>query len=99
MPAKTATRMEQNPLEAAMWQPSPNAPPVYTARQRLHQNVQRLQSLEEQLLSDQLKQTELLTEIELVGFKIRHLARQIQQAEQLDAAMPLNTPQSAVPVC
>jgi len=99
MSAKTASRMEPSPLEAAMWQPSPNTPPVYTARQRLRQNVQRLQSLEEQLLSDQLKQTELLTEIELVGFKIRHLARQIQQAEQMDGAMPLDAPQRAKPVC
>lgn len=82
-----------------MWRPSADAPPTYTARQRLHQNIQRLQSLEQQLLSDQLQQTELLTAIELVGFKIRHLARQIQQAEQIDAAIPLHTPHPAAPVC
>jgi hypothetical protein len=57
--------------------------PAFNARQRLHQNIQRLQSLDTQLSWDQVRQAELLTTIELVGFKIRHLARQIQESERL----------------
>jgi hypothetical protein len=85
MKAKTASPVNQKDSETAMWQAGPEHTPTFTARQRLHQNVQRLQSLDEQLLADQLQQPELLTAIELVGFKIRHLARQIQNAEQIGA--------------
>jgi hypothetical protein len=54
-----------------------------TPRERLHQNIERLQALSKQLFWDQLKQAELLTAIELVGFKVQHLAWQIQEAEDL----------------
>ena len=57
-----------------------------TPRERLHQNIERLQALNNQLFWDQLKQAELLTVIELVGFKIQHLSRQIQEAEDLGEA-------------
>jgi len=57
-----------------------------TPRERLHQNIERLQVLSNQLFWDQLKQAELLTVIELVGFKIQHLARQIQKGEDLGEA-------------
>jgi hypothetical protein len=57
-----------------------------TPRERLHQNIERLQALSNQLFWDQLKQAELLTVIELVGFKIQHLARQIQEGEALGEA-------------
>jgi hypothetical protein len=51
--------------------------PLPTPRERLHQNIERLQALSDQLFWDQLMQAELLTTIELVGFKVQHLARQI----------------------
>ena len=57
-----------------------------TPRERLHENIERLQALSNQLFWDQLKQAELLTFIELVGFKIQHLARQIQEGEDLGEA-------------
>lgn len=85
MKAKTATPVDQKHSEAALWRAGPELAPTFTARQRLHQNIQRLQSLDQQLLAEQLQQPELLTSIELVGFKIRHLARQIQDAEQIGA--------------
>ena len=51
----------------------------------MHRNIERLQALSGQLFWDQLKQLELLTAIELVGFKVQHLARQIQEAEATEA--------------
>jgi hypothetical protein len=54
-------------------------------RERLHQNIERLQTLSEQLFGHQLEQADLLIAIELVGFKVQHLARQIQEAENLGA--------------
>lgn len=57
--------------------------PLPTPRERLHQNIERLQALSKQLFWDQLKQAELLTAVELIGFKVQHLARQIQEAEDL----------------
>ena len=57
--------------------------PLPTPRERLHQNIERLQALSDQLFWDQLMQAELLTAIDLVGFKVQHLARQIQEGEDL----------------
>ena len=57
--------------------------PVRPARQRLHANIERLLLLDKQLYWDQLEQAELLTAIQLVGFKIEHLAWQIQNEENL----------------
>ena len=56
--------------------------PVPTRRQRLHANIERLLSLDKQLYWDQLEQAELLTVIQLVGFKVQHLAWQIQEDER-----------------
>jgi len=55
--------------------------PVLPARQRLHANIERLRFLDEQLSWDQREQAELLTAIQLVGFKVQHLAWQIQKEE------------------
>ncbi len=85
MKARIASPNHEKDSAAAMWQAGPEPALTFTARQRLHQNIQRLQSLDQQLLAEQLQQPELLTAIELVGFKIRHLARQIQDAEQMGA--------------
>lgn len=63
---------------------SPDAP-VPTPRQRLHTNIERLLSLDKQLCWDQLEQSELLTVIQLVGYKVQHLAWQIQKNECLDS--------------
>jgi hypothetical protein len=57
--------------------------PALPARQRLHANIERLRLLDKQLYWDQLEQAELLTAIQLVGFKIEHLAWQIQNEENL----------------
>jgi hypothetical protein len=65
---------------------SPDAP-VPTPRQRLHTNIERLLSLDKQLCWDQLEQSELLTVIQLVGYKVQHLAWQIQKDECLGSAM------------
>lgn len=88
MKAKTATPINQPAPEATMWQPGPEPAPTLTPLERLHQNIARLQALDRQLYGDQQQQSELLTAIELVGFKIRHLVRQIQDAEQLTEAAP-----------
>ena len=61
--------------------------PVPTARQRLHANIERLLVLDKQLYWDQLEQAELLTAIQLVGFKVQHLAWQIQEDECLGATI------------
>ncbi len=98
MKAKTASRIHLEVPEAALWQPGPDAPPTLSPRERLHQNIARLQSLDRQLLDGPLTQTGLLTAIELVGFKIRHLVRQIQTTEQLDGNKA-NVPQSTASVC
>jgi hypothetical protein len=57
--------------------------PVPPARQRLHANIERLLLLDKQLYWDHLEQAELLTAIQLTGFKIQHLAWQIQKEEGL----------------
>ena len=59
--------------------------PLPAPRERLQQNIKRLQILSEHLFGDQPAQADLLTAIELVGFKVQHLARQIQEAEDLGA--------------
>jgi len=61
--------------------------PVPTRRQRLHANIERLLSLDKQLYGDQLEQAELLTAIQLVGFKVQHLAWQIQKDECVGPTM------------
>lgn len=61
--------------------------PVPTARQRLHANIERLLSLDRQLYWDQSEQAELLTAIQLVAFKVQHLAWQIEKDECPDPAM------------
>jgi hypothetical protein len=58
-----------------------------TPRQRLHANIERLLSLDQRLSWDQLAQAELLTAIQLVGFKVQHLAWQIQKDECLGPPM------------
>jgi len=57
-------------------------PSIPTPQQRLHQNIKRLRFLDRQLRRHHLKPSALLTTIELVGFKVQHLARQIQEAEK-----------------
>ena len=69
--------------------------PLPTPRARLHENIKRLRSLDRQLFWDQLNQAELLTAIELVGFKVQHLARQIQEAEELRAPPACRSPERA----
>jgi hypothetical protein len=61
--------------------------PAPTRRQRLHANIERLLSLDKQLGWDQLEQAELLTAIQLVGFKVQHLAWQIQKDECVGPTM------------
>ena len=101
MKAKTANHGCGKAVETTMWQSSPNPLPVLTPRERLHQNITRLQSLEEQLTADLQKQDELLTAIQLTGFKIRHLAQQIQETEQpVEAGRRCgNQPHSPACVC
>lgn len=82
MNVKAAKSPRRNGIEAAVWQDKSHPAPTFTARERLHQNILRLQSLEKELFTDPLNKNELLTAIELVGFRIRHLASQIQTAEQ-----------------
>jgi hypothetical protein len=101
MKAKAASHINENANEAILWQPSPDPSPTFTPRERLHQNIQRLRTLERQLSGDWRPQPDLLTSIELIGFKIRHLARQMQEAEQSRTIAPIsgNTPYSVTPVC
>jgi hypothetical protein len=47
----------------------------------LHTNIERLAALDKQLYWDKLKEAELLKEIEMIGFKVQHLAWQIQNDE------------------
>jgi hypothetical protein len=61
--------------------------PVPTPRQRLHANIQRLLVLDKQLYWDPLEEAELLLSIQLVGFKVQHLAWQLQKNESLDPTM------------
>lgn len=84
MNLKAAKPARRNGIEAAVWQDKSHPAPTFTARERLRQNILRLQSLEKELFTDPLKQNELLTTIELVGFRIRHLASQIQNAEHFN---------------
>jgi len=81
MIAKEASHIHQEANEESLWQTSSEASPALTPRERLHRNIQRLRSLDRRLASDSRKQADLLTSIELVGFKIRHLVRQMRDAE------------------
>jgi len=81
MIAKEASHINENTNEASLWQTSSEASPALTPRERLHHNIQRLRSLDRRLACDSRKQADLLTSIELVGFKIRHLVRQMREAE------------------
>jgi len=82
MNSRSTKRIEQQGCEAF----GGHEPPIPTPRQRLHQNIKRLRSLDRQLRRHHLKPAALLTAIELVGFKVQHLARQIQEAEKAQAA-------------
>jgi hypothetical protein len=90
MKAKAASHINENTNEAVLWQASSEPSPALTARERLHRNIQRLRSLERRLSGDSGTQADLLTSIELIGFKIRHLARQMQEAEQPETAAPIS---------
>jgi hypothetical protein len=78
MNSRSTKRIEQQGWESFNGQ----EPHILTPRQRLHQNIKRLRSLDRQLRRHHLKPSALLTTIELVGFKVQHLARQIQEAEK-----------------
>ncbi len=101
MKAKAASHINENANEAILWQASSDPSPAVTPRERLHRNIQRLRSLDRQLLGDSRTEADLLTTIELIGFKIRHLARQMQEAEQSGTTAPIsgNTPYPVSPVC
>ena len=81
-----ANKIEEVKALATQQSVSPEAA-VPTPRQRLHANIERLLSLDEQLYWDQLEQAELLTVIQLVGYKVQHLAWQIQNDECLGPTM------------
>ena len=81
MNSRSKKRIEQQECEALYDQ----EPLIPTPRQRLHQNIKRLHFLDRQLRRHHVKPTALLTTIELVGFKVQHLARQIQEAEKAQA--------------
>jgi hypothetical protein len=53
----------------------------------LHANIERLLSLDQQLCWDHLEQAELLTAIQLVAFKVQHLAWQMQKDACRDPAL------------
>jgi hypothetical protein len=102
MRAKAARHINENTHEAVLWQAGSEPLPALTPRERLHLNIQRLRTLELQLSGDSRQPADLLTSIELIGFKIRHLARQMQEAEQSGAPAPVpgNIPFYPVtPVC
>jgi hypothetical protein len=102
MKAKAARHINENFNEAVLWQAGSEPLPALTPRERLHLNIQRLRTLELQLSGDSRQPADLLTSIELIGFKIRHLARQMQEAEQSGAPAPIpgNIPFYPVtPVC
>jgi hypothetical protein len=61
--------------------------PAPTPRQRLHANIERLLLLDKQLDWDQLEQVGLLTAIQLIGFKVQHLAWQILKDECVGPTM------------
>jgi ribosomal protein S10 len=61
--------------------------PAPTPRQRLNANIERLLSLDKQLYKENLEQVEILTAIQLVAFKVQHLAWQIQNDERLGPEM------------
>lgn len=88
MKAKEASHVKENTDEAVLWQAGSGLSPALTPRERLHRNIQRLRSLERRLSGDSRIQADLLTAIELVGFKIRHLARQMQEAEPVATTSP-----------
>lgn len=102
MKAKAARHINENTDEAVLWQPGSEPLPALTSRERLHLNIQRLRTLELQLSGDSRQPADLLTSIELIGFKIRHLARQMQEAERCGTPAPIpgNIPFYPVtPVC
>ena len=102
MKAKEASHIKENTNEAVLWQANSDPSPALTRRERLHRNIQRLRTLERQLSGDSQTQADLLTSIELIGFKIRHLARQMQEAEPAETTAPVsgNMPFYPVPpVC
>jgi hypothetical protein len=86
MKARAASRINENTNEAVLGQASPEPLPALTPRERLQRNIQRLRSLERRLSDDSRNQADLLTSIELIGFKVRHLARQMQETEQPESA-------------
>jgi len=88
MKAKAASHTNENANEAILWQASSDPSPTFTPRERLHQNIQRLHSLEHRLSSDSRIERDLLTSIELIGFRIRHLARQIQEVQPVSTGSP-----------
>jgi len=90
MKAKVASQINENANDAVLWLAGSDLSRAFTPREPLHRNIQRLRSLERQLSTDSRTQADLLTSIELIGFKIRHLARQMQEAEQPGAAAPIS---------
>jgi len=86
MKAKEASHIDENMNEAILWQANSEPSPALTPRERLHRNIQRLRSLDRRLACDSRKQADLLTSIELVGFKIRHLVRQMRETEAASTA-------------
>jgi len=88
MNAKVASQVNETMDAAILWRARSDLSPASTPRERLHLNIQRLRSLDRRLSGDSRQQPELLTAIELIGFKIRHLARQIQQDEQVSTGSP-----------
>ena len=88
MKAKEASHINEETNEAILWRANSEALPALTPRERLHRNIQRLRSLERRLSGDSRKQADLLTSVELIGFKICHLVRQIQEAETVNTGAP-----------
>jgi len=88
MKAKAASHIDENAHEAILWQASSDPLPALTPRERLHRNIQRLHSLERRLSSDTRIEGDVLTSVELIGFKIHHLARQMQEAQRVSTGSP-----------
>ena len=88
MKAKEASHINEETNEAILWRANSEALPALTPRERLHRNIQRLRSLDRRLSDDSQKQADLLTSIELVGFKIRHLVHQMREAETVSTGAP-----------
>ena len=93
MKANAVSQINEMPSEAKLWQADSDPLSALTPRERLHQNILRLRALDRRLSSRTPRnQNELLTAIELTGFKIRHLARQIQETAPADFPAPRGTP-------